>query len=343
MLLTLVFAALGACANALSSVMQRKAASSVPVGGGEGALLRHELRRPAFLIGIAGLIAGFLFQAAALSHGALSVVQPVLVSELPMTLLLAAVVFRSRIRAREVLAAIAVAGGVALALASAAPFGGQHQASGADWSICAGVTAAVLTGLAVLGWRSTGPRRAGVLGVVAGGGFALTATFMAPVADQIDGGLGAVASTWQLYAMVSAGIAAVLTLQNAYQAGSLAVSQPGVTITDPVLAVVLGTVLFGERLRLGWFLLPEGSGVVAVVLGVVVLSRSSTVTGASQGPAATIEPTLTRPASSLASTTPRRSTSVGWQRPGPALTQSETSPPRSGTVGRAKRADTDPK
>ncbi len=280
MLLTLVFAALGACANALSSVMQRKAAATVPEGQGESALIRHELRRPAFLIGIGGLVAGFLFQAAALAHGALSVVQPVLVSELPMTLLLAALVFGTRVRATEVLAAIAIAAGVALALASASPSGGRHDASLSAWSACAGATVAVLTALAVLGWRCTGNRRAGVLGIVAGGAFALTATFMTPVADRVGGGLGSVVTSWQLYAMVAAGLAAVLTLQNAYQAGSLAISQPGVTIVDPVLAVVLGTVLFGERLRSGWFLLPEIVGVAGIVFGVLVLSRSSTVTGA---------------------------------------------------------------
>lgn len=279
MLLTLVFAALGAGANALSSVMQRKAAASVPEGQGESALLRQELRRPAFLIGIAGLVAGFLFQAAALAHGALSMVQPVLVSELPMTLLLAALVLGTRVRASEVLAAVAIAAGVALALASASPSGGRHDAPLSAWSTCAGATVAVLTALAVVGWRCTGTRRAGVLGVVAGGAFALTATFMTPVADRVGGGLGAVVTSWQLYAMIAAGLAAVLTLQNAYQAGSLAISQPGVTIVDPVLAVVLGTVLFGERLRSGWFLLPEIVGVAGIVIGVLVLSRSSTVTG----------------------------------------------------------------
>jgi drug/metabolite transporter (DMT)-like permease len=289
-LLTVIFAALGACANALSSVMQRKAAAGAPEAGGESALLLHELRRPAFLIGIVGLIAGFLLQAAALSHGPLTVVQPVLVSELPLTLLLAALVFRTPIRARDVLAAAAVAAGVALALVGAAPSDGSHEATSAAWVGYAGTAAAALAVLAFAGWRSRGNRRAAVLGVVAGGGFALTATFMAPVTARLADGLGVVASSWQLYAMVAAGIAAVLTLQNAYQAGSLAISQPGVTIADPVLAVVLGVLLFDERVRLGWFLLPELVGVAAIVVGVVILSRSITVTGAEPGTAVPSQP-----------------------------------------------------
>jgi drug/metabolite transporter (DMT)-like permease len=276
MLLSVLFAACAACANALASVLQRKAARSAPREDRHGArLILHQLRRPAFFGGIAGLIAGFLLQAAALSQGRLSVVQPVLAGELPLTLFIAGLVFKRPLGRREWLAAGMMTAGLAAALLAAAPSAGDPlRASGPAWAVTTGASLTALGLLAVAGWRSSGPRRAALLGTVAGGLFGLTAAFMATATAQAQEGLGALVDSWQVYAMVAAGIAAVGMLQPAYRAGQLAAAQPGVTLADPILGVALGVVVFGEHLRLDRLVVVEVLGLAGIVVGVILLARS---------------------------------------------------------------------
>ncbi len=65
---------------------------------------------------------------------------------------------------------------------------------------------------------------------------------------------------------------------NAFQAGSLTASQPGLTIVDPLVASVLGVVLFGERLNVGAAALAgEFLAFAVLVASVIVLSRSPLV------------------------------------------------------------------
>jgi hypothetical protein len=65
---------------------------------------------------------------------------------------------------------------------------------------------------------------------------------------------------------------------NAFQAGSLAASQPGLTIVDPLVASALGVVLFGERIDVHpWAVAGEVVAIAVIVTSVVVLARSPLV------------------------------------------------------------------
>jgi len=73
---------------------------------------------------------------------------------------------------------------------------------------------------------------------------------------------------------------------NAFHAGSLAASQPGLTIVDPLVASMLGVVLFGERLNHHpGVLAGEVLAAAVLVVSVIVLSRSPLVQDGS-GPVA---------------------------------------------------------
>src|ERR1700684_720194 len=90
-MLSYFLAVLAACANATSSVLQRKANQKVPQD--ENASLkqiRRLLHEPVWFGGTAAITVGFLLQASALGAGELAVVEPILVIELPLTLILAA-------------------------------------------------------------------------------------------------------------------------------------------------------------------------------------------------------------------------------------------------------------
>src|SRR6478752_5793684 len=76
-MLTYVLAVLAACANATSSVLQRKANRRAPRRENMSLRLIWSLaHEPAWFGGILAVTAGFLLQAAALGGGQLSVVEP---------------------------------------------------------------------------------------------------------------------------------------------------------------------------------------------------------------------------------------------------------------------------
>ncbi|MEU2880846.1 hypothetical protein ABZ651_32535, partial [Streptomyces sp. NPDC007070] len=95
--LTIVLALLAALSNASASVLQRRAATdeSDPGSGARQALrwLVRVLRRPYWLAGAGLLALSTVLQAAALAVGSLSVVQPLMASELLFTLAVGSVVF----------------------------------------------------------------------------------------------------------------------------------------------------------------------------------------------------------------------------------------------------------
>jgi hypothetical protein len=53
---------------------------------------------------------------------------------------------------------------------------------------------------------------------------------------------------WEPYALVVAGIGGMLMAQSAFQAGALDVSLPTMTVVDPVVSILIGSLAFGERI-----------------------------------------------------------------------------------------------
>jgi drug/metabolite transporter (DMT)-like permease len=273
-MVAIVLAVLAACANAGASVLQRKADTDTPPDAGALAVLLHQLRQKLWFAGIGLMVVAFLLQAVALHFGGVALVQPVLAGELPLTLVLGARVLHRRLRPRDWGAAVLMAAGLAGALAAAAPSGGRTDASGIAWALGCGTGAAVLAVLWVLGRRIDGSGGAALLGTTAGGLFGLTAVVMDTVSARVTEGAGTLFASWQLYAMCVGGAAAVIVLQQAYAKGTLAASQPGVTLVDPIVSVLLGVFLFAEQLRLGVLVVLEVACLAVVVAGAFVLSRS---------------------------------------------------------------------
>lgn len=270
---------LAACANALSSVLQRRAASTAPDKDFLSLrLVLDLLRRPVWFAGMGSLIVGFLLQAAALHSGPLSTVEPILIVELALTLLLARLILGGRLARSDWLAIAAVTGGLALALWAAAPAGGHARHVGTPaWliAIAGGAGAVALLTLASL--RGRPAHRAALLGAAAGAGFGLSATLIKGVTTLLGGGVVTVLGSWKLYAMVVAGVVSLFLFQNAVQAGRLIAAQPAITIADPVVSVLYGVLLFGEHLRGGPYVLAALGGVALVLAGTIELARSPLV------------------------------------------------------------------
>jgi uncharacterized membrane protein len=276
--ISLLLAVGAAGCNASSSVLQRKANRDQAAEREFGPeLLLDLLRNPQWLLGGLAMIVSFLLQAAALDQGTLSSVEPVLVLELPMTFMLAAIVFAHPLPVRDWLATALMTAGLALFIAVLNPAGGNADAV-PTWTAI-GATAATAAGIAALvagGRLNHGPARSALFGVAAGSGFGLTASLIkVSVTRLTDDGVAAAFSAWETYGFVIAGIASVVLIQAALHAGTLVAAQPGITLLDPLVALLWGTVVLGETTRTGPILLLAALGAVGIVAGVLLLVRSS--------------------------------------------------------------------
>ncbi|WP_433859522.1 DMT family transporter [Streptomyces kronopolitis] len=289
---SVVFALLAAASNALATVLQRRAARTVPLSAGlRLGLLVDLLHRAVWLGGMLAVVAAACFQALALSQGALSVVQPLFVLELPLALLIGRVLLGGRIPRSGWAGVALLVVGLGSALAAAAPTIGTAHAPFGRWVpalvVCAGVIAAAV--LAALR-RGAGGVRAACFAAATAVAYALTAALMKDATHAWQtGGPGAFFTAWQTYGFAVVGIMAIFLLENAMQSGPLTASQPVLTLGDALVSLSLGVTLYDERVRTGWWLLPEALGVALVLWGAMLLSRvalARDLTGAQDTPAA---------------------------------------------------------
>ncbi|MFF0462747.1 DMT family transporter [Streptomyces mexicanus] len=277
MALSLLLAVLAACSNALGTVLQRRAALTVPASTSlRLGLLADLLRTPVWLAGIVGVTLSAVLQALALASGSLAAVQPVFVLELPLALVIGGVVFRVR-RSRTSWAAVAfTAGGLAVFLFSLAPSGGHERVPILWWVPALVVTGALGAALVLTALRRPfGRARAACLAAAAALGNALAAGLMKSAMGVLDD-QGAVAFllSWQTYGFAVIGATSLFLLGAAMQAGPLIASQPALTLTDAVVGVVLGVTLYAEQPRTGVWILPALLGFGLLTYGVFMLSRT---------------------------------------------------------------------
>lgn len=290
MVLTYALAVVAAGVNATSSVLQRKANRDLPDPGAglSPKVLLQLVRSPAWCAGIGGVIVGFLLQAVALGVGDLSVVEPILVLELPLTLLLAAHIFHAPLRRRELAAVIGMAAGLAGVLYFLDP--GSDTTAHIHWyTWLAGIAinlAAVAAALRVshrarahLSGRHESDRRAAAYGVAAGCQFGLTAALIKSVTDRYEQGFMTLFTGWVLYGMIVSGCFGLYLLQDALNAGRLVAAQPGLTLSDPLVSVLWGVLVFGEDVHGGVRLLFAVVCGLAMVGCVLVLVRSHALSG----------------------------------------------------------------
>jgi drug/metabolite transporter (DMT)-like permease len=304
--LTYILAVLAAVANAVSSVLQRKANKRVPQNENMSLRqIRDLLRQPVWFGGIAAITVGFLLQASALGTGDLSVVEPVLVLELPFTLIFASRLFHQRLGPSEWLPIAAMTAGLAGLLFLLSPnAGAPPHVHWYGWLAGVGGNL-LLVGVLVL-WarrgslrpgpgkdsgqgkdsggaadanrdksgRHGGTLRAALLAVAAGSTFGLTAALIKATTRTWSAGPGHLFTDWPVYAMLAAGGLGMFLTQSALNAGPLIAAQPGLTLSDPLISVLWGVLAFHEQVREGWYIIGQVACAGLIVAGVVRLARS---------------------------------------------------------------------
>ncbi|GGQ41398.1 DMT family transporter [Streptomyces althioticus] len=276
MLLPVLFALGAALSNALATVLQRKAALTVPKSEGlRVGLIADLLRRPVWLVGIMAVITAGVCQAVALATGPITVVQPLFVLELPLALVIAAALLQGRLSRAGWLAVGTVVVGLGVVLFAASPAGNRTQVPMTHWIPAVAVCVAAVAALVVAALRRPeGRGRAACFGLATAISYAMTAALMKTSMHTLDDeGITAFFTTWQTYGFALFGVCALFFLENAMQSGPLVASQPALTLGDACVSLALGITVYAEYVRTGWWLVPQLLGAALIAAGVLALSR----------------------------------------------------------------------
>jgi hypothetical protein len=278
--MTILFALLTSLTNALAVTLQHIASTSDVEKSSGWKFVTYLLRHPLWLLGWLALCGSLIFQALALHFGPLSLVQPILVTELIIALVLRQLWLRQSIRAVTWSAAVVTAAGLVIFLLMTSPHGGSFLPRTSSWTVPTIVCVATVIVLVALAQRGSPARRAALFASATAILWALEATFIKATTDTISAlGFGGMFTRWPVYALVVGGVVGLVCEQAALHVGPLSVSQTFIVIVDPVVSVALGIWLYRERLHHGALHLTIG--VVAFALmsaGIVALTRTAPAT-----------------------------------------------------------------
>ena len=283
--MVILFALLAALANAVNEATQHVASTAAPSRSSGWQLVVYLFRNPLWLLGWAALIAAFVFQALALSQGQISVVQPLLATELVFMLLLRRVWIHQSIRPVTWAAATLTCVGLAVFIAAGQPGGGQSTPTSRHWFTAGLACCAAAAVLAVLARWGSPSLRAALYGSSSAVMWALVATFIKATTDTLTQfGLAGMFAHWPVYALAAGSIAALFLMQAALHVGPLRASQPFLVIIDPIVSIALSVWLFAEQFTAdGAVLAIAAIGFAVMCAGVVLLTQTAPATMQADG------------------------------------------------------------
>ena len=267
-------ALLAAFLFALAAALQQKGALGLPeISLRDPASLARLAGRTMWLVGTAALFTGYVFQAAALDRGRLTIIQPLLVTTVVFALPLGYFLTQQHVGRREVIGAAVIVLGLALFALFGDPAGGRENAPNGEWAVAIGVLTLLCALLLVLGGRGGLTARAAVYGTIAGILFGVSASLTKPTLGYLHAGLGELFSHWQGYALAVAGVLGFVLQQVSLGTGRLAPSVATVSVANPLVGILLGTLLLEERLsRPAWHVAVACIGLGLALAGAVVIS-----------------------------------------------------------------------
>lgn len=284
LVVTALLALAAAVAYGGSTAAQHAALSEQPVSPSRssGSAPRRSwfalLRSPRWLLGMGGDTLGMVLQIAALAVGPVTLVQPIQVLALPISLPIAWALGGARPSRRAFVdCGWMVAGLIAFFVVAGTPTDARPASPSAVLSVT-GVVVALGAVVLALTLRAGPVLKAAVYGGVAGGWFGVVAVLIdsctaswsihGPSAFAHAGGLVPLA------VLVVLGAVSIVLTQVAFRAGPLAAGFPANLAADPVVAVAIGAVLVHESIPLSaWHLVGYAGALAAVVFGAVRLAR----------------------------------------------------------------------
>ncbi|CAL9380734.1 hypothetical protein SUDANB58_01049 [Streptomyces sp. enrichment culture] len=263
-----------ACCLGFGFVLQQDAARRAPPGDFLSPRLLLDLMRvPRWLGGTALVAAGMALGAAALGRGELSLVEPLLATNLLFALAL------SRRRTRQPLGRqgwaglVLLAGGVTAFVVAGEPRGGTAATDPLRHWLIIGPTTGLALLLTACAKRSRTASAPVLLALAAGLLYGVQDALTRVSGDRFSaGGPAHLLASWQPYAVLLIGVTAMILVQSAFETAPLRMSLPALTAAQPLAGIACGVGFLGDRLRtdadaLTW----EACGLAAVVTGIVLL------------------------------------------------------------------------
>ncbi|MEU8868894.1 DMT family transporter [Streptomyces sp. NPDC050597] len=272
--LVLLLSVGAACCLGFGFVLQQNAASHAPLGDFlSPRLLLDLVRVPRWLGGIGLMVVGMVLGAIALSNGEISLVEPLLATNLVFALVLSRRQTRQPLGRQGWAGLLLLAGGVTAFIVAGQPQGGDARTDPFRQWLIIGVVlglALLLTTYAKRSLLSAGPV---LLGAAAGLLYGVQDALTRVSGQRFsDGGWIALATGWQVYGVVALGITGLVLVQSAFETAPLRMSLPALTAAQPLAGIACGVGFLGDRLRtdagaLTW----EALGLAGIVVGVVLL------------------------------------------------------------------------
>lgn len=246
-----------------ASILQAVGSRRVPTSGGPTPRLAGDLlREPAFVGALLLNLLGFALHLVAVRTVPLFLAQAGIAASLAITALLAVRIFHDRLSPAEWGAVAAVCAGLVL-LTGAAGETGSERATG-PLTITAYAVAATMLLLGLPLGRARGAVAAACLSLLAGLGFATTAT-VARLLPELD---LSVAGEPIAYALPLCGALAFLLYSLALQRSSVTVATAPMIVLQTALPAVVGVVALGDAVRAGW-------GIAAALGGLLTLAGAT--------------------------------------------------------------------
>ncbi|KYK11684.1 MULTISPECIES: DMT family transporter [Streptomyces] len=272
--LVLVLAVGAACCLGFGFVLQQNAAQRAPLGDFlSPRLLLDLVRVPRWLAGMGLMVAGMALGAIALGGGELTLVEPLLATNLLFALALSRAQTGRPLGRQGWGGLVLLAGGVTAFIVAGEPRGGSAVTDPVRHWLLIGV----MLGLAVLLTACAGRARL-TWGPTL---LALAAGLIYGVQDALTrisgrrfsaGGPAELLTGWQPYAVVVLGVTGLILVQGAFETAPLRRSLPALTAAQPLAGIACGVGFLGDRLRTGPAALAwQAGGLVAVVAGIVLL------------------------------------------------------------------------
>lgn len=272
--LVLVLAVSAACCLGFGFVLQQNAAQRAPLGDFlSPRLLLDLVRVPRWLAGMGLMVAGMALGAIALGGGELTLVEPLLATNLLFALALSRLQTRQPLGPQGWAGLALLAGGVTAFILAGEPRGGSAVSDPLRHWLIIGVmlgAALVLTACAARFRLTWGPTL-----------LALAAGLLYGVQDALTqvsgrrfsaGGLAELLTGWQPYVVVVLGVTGLVLVQSAFETAPLRRSLPALTAAQPLAGIACGVGFLGDRLRTGTAALAwEAGGLASVVAGIVLL------------------------------------------------------------------------
>ena len=276
MLVSLIAAVLAALCYGVASVMQaiavreasNRSQAQASAGGLDAGLVPRMLHQWRFVASMFIDLLGFIAQLVALQRLPLFAVQAMVAANLAVIAVLASVLMRATLSAREWLAVIGVVAGVGL-LGSSAGAEGATTAGGAFKIALIAATGALGVAGMIAARVLRDPARTLVLGSVAGFGFGAVG-----IAARVLNGFAPLTLLRDpaAYAVAAAGIVSFVFYATALEGGSVTVATSAVVLAETLPPALVGVLFLGDTTRPG--LTPvAAAGFLLAVASAVTLAR----------------------------------------------------------------------